>query len=133
VTPSLVPSLHRARRAVRLLAVALAVVAVSLLSLPTSAPAATGHASKAQLASAKKSVDDSGVPGIAWYVDSTTHHVVVTADSTVTDREIARVTQAAGANADTLRIVRTTGVFRPLLAAGDGSTAAATAARSAST
>src|SRR5689334_6100872 len=103
----------------RAIPVAVAVVAASLLSLPTAAPAATGPASKAQLASAKQSVDDSGVRGIAWYVDSSTHHVVVTADSTVTDSELARVKKSAGSNADTLRIVRTTGTFRPLLAAGD--------------
>ena len=57
--------------------------------------------------------------GIAWYTDEATGKVVVTADSTVSKAELAKVTKAAGANADALTIKRSAGTFTTLLAAGD--------------
>jgi streptogrisin B len=56
------------------------------------------------------------VRGIAWYVDAAADRVVVTADSTVSKSEVAKLKAAGGA---AVRVERTTGVFRPLLGAGD--------------
>jgi streptogrisin B len=63
-------------------------------------------------------VERSGVAGIAWYTDSGADRIVVTADSTVSNAEIAMLKQGAGANAGALRVVRTAGVYTPLLSAG---------------
>jgi streptogrisin B len=119
VTTRTVPLLHSARRAARLTAVAVAVVALSVLTLPSAAPAATGRVTGDRLAAASHAVAKSGVRGIAWYVDAATDRVVVTADSTVSAGEMASIKKSAGARADALRIERTSGVFRSTLAAGD--------------
>lgn len=57
--------------------------------------------------------------GTAWNIDPATKSLVVTADSTVSQAEIAKIKKAAGSNADALRIERTPGVFSKLLAGGD--------------
>jgi len=101
----------------RLLAAAVGAVAVGALVLPTGTAAASAPHSAAQLSAIAGSVQRSGVPGIAWYVDAAAGRVVVTADSSVSGAELARVTQAAGGTAVTIR--RASGVFTPLLAAGD--------------
>ena len=49
-------------------------------------------------------MDQSGVGGIAWYVDRAADRVVVTADSTVSAAEVATIKQSAGANAGAIRI-----------------------------
>ena len=103
--------------AVQLFALVIALAATSALILPTAAPAATRHVSAGQLSAASRAVAQSGVQGIAWYVDSAAHHVVVTADSSVSSAEVATITRAAGAGA--LRIERAQGAFRPLVSAGD--------------
>jgi streptogrisin B len=100
-------------------AVALAVVAMSVLTLPSAAPAATRQVSGGRLAAASHAVAQSGVGGIAWYVDDATDRVVVTVDSTVSQGEVTSIRKAAGNSADALRIEHASGVFRPLLAAGD--------------
>ncbi|MGW9032463.1 S1 family peptidase, partial [Streptomyces sp. NPDC055722] len=72
-----------------------------------------------QLARVRDAVAHAAVDGTAWYVDQASGRVVVTADSTVSAAEIARIEKAAGADADALTIERAPGVFRPLLSAGD--------------
>ena len=104
----------------RLAAAVVGVVAVLALVLPTAAPAATqAPAGKGRLSAAGAAVERSGVRGVAWYVDAANDRVVVTADSTVSPGEVDAIERAAGSAASALRVERTTGVFRPLLAAGD--------------
>jgi streptogrisin B len=100
---------------VKLLAVLVGLAAAAAFLQPPSA-VASRQTSDDQLAAAKHAVGKSGVRGIAWYVDKAAGRVVVTADSTVSKSEVAKV-RAAGGSA--VRIERTAGVFRPLLAAGD--------------
>ena len=119
MTTQTVPVLPSARRAARLVAVAIAVVAMSVLTLPSAAPAATRQAGGDRLAAASHAVAQSGVRGIAWYVDAATDRVVVTVDSTVSSSDVATIKRVAGDRADVLRIEHASGVFRPLLSAGD--------------
>ncbi|MFE1903113.1 S1 family peptidase [Streptomyces gardneri] len=104
----------------RLLALVAGIAAVTAVGLPgAQAAPAPGPAGTAQLARADAAVDAAGVGGTAWYVDRASGRVVVTADSTVTDAGIAKIRAAAGADAGALRVQRTSGVFTPLLGAGD--------------
>jgi len=102
-----------------LLAVAIALAATWVLILSGAAPAATGHVSKGQLSTARHAVEQSGVRGIAWYVDGAADRVVVTADRTVSAAEVATIKKSAGASAGAIRIKHVRGAFRPLLSAGD--------------
>ncbi|MGW7290571.1 S1 family peptidase [Streptomyces sp. NPDC054847] len=90
-------------------------------AVPSAATAAPipGPAGVAQLARADAAVLAAGVEGTAWYVDRTLGRVVVTADSTVSDTEIASIRSAAAADAGAITVKRTPGVFKPLLGAGD--------------
>lgn len=106
-------------RAARLLAVTIGVVATGVFALPGSAVASPQGFSASQLFAANGAIERSGVAGIAWHVDATANRVVITADSSVSPAELAQVRQAAGRNAGALRIERSTGVFTPLLSAGD--------------
>lgn len=106
-------------RTLRLLAVVLGLVASAALVQSPAATATAGQSGHDRLAAANQAVRQSGVRGIAWYVDEAAGRVVVTADSTVSSADVAALEKAAGADAATLRIQRTTGVFRPLLSAGD--------------
>ena len=113
------PSLRSAQVA-RLGAAVVGLVAVLALVVPAAAPAAVkGQAGKGRLSTASTAVERSGVRGVAWYVDATSDKVVVTADSSVSPREVDAIRREAGTAASALRVERTTGVFRPLLAAGD--------------
>jgi streptogrisin B len=107
------------RRLGRLLAAAVGVVAVGALVLPTSTAASPQQYSAGQLSAVARSVERSGVPGIAWYVDAAAGRVVVTADSSVSSAEIATLRRAAGRSAGALGITHTAGVFTPLLSGGD--------------
>jgi streptogrisin B len=98
--------------------VAVVTVAVGLFASPTVAAASQQYSATA-LAAVSNAVDRSGVEGIAWYTDAASGRVVVTADSSVSGAQIAMLRQAAGANAGALRINRASGVFSPLLSAGD--------------
>ena len=105
---------------IRLLAVAAAVVAGTALGLPGAQAAPTpGPASAQALARADAAVLKADVGGTAWHVDKASGRVVVTADSTVSEAGIAKIRQAAGADAGALRFERAPGVFKPLLGAGD--------------
>jgi streptogrisin B len=108
-----------ARRA-RLIAVASGLVAVSALAVPAAnaePPAPTYSA--AQLSDASDAVLAADVAGTAWHVDKATNTLVVTADSTVSQAEIAEITQEAGQNAGAIRIERTPGKISKLLSGGD--------------
>jgi streptogrisin B len=112
------------RRAVGLLAAAVGLVATSALAVQSAAAVPADHAafqhfSIGQLSAARHAVQRSGVDGIAWYVDTVSDRVVVTADRTVSADEIAAVKQTARSSAGAIRIEHASGVFRPLLSGGD--------------
>jgi streptogrisin B len=113
------PARRPVTRAAQLLAVAIALAAPWVLILSGAAPAATGHVSRGQLSAARHAVEQSGVRGIAWYVDGASDRVVVTADRTVSAAEVATIKETAGANAGAIWIKHARGAFRPLLSAGD--------------
>jgi streptogrisin B len=102
----------------RLLVAAVGTVTFSLFALPTGASAAPQY-SAGVLATVNNGVEQSGVEGISWYTDAAAGRVVVTADSSVSSAELATLKRAAGTHAGALRINRTSGVFTPLLSAGD--------------
>ena len=102
-----------------MLAVAIGLVATLALLQPPVVSAAPPPFSHDRLAAASHALKQSGVRGIAWYVDDTADRVVVTVDSTVSTADLAALDRSAGANAAALQIKHTVGVFRPLLAAGN--------------
>ncbi|MET8296935.1 S1 family peptidase [Streptomyces sp. NPDC005180] len=105
----------------RLLAVATGLAAVAAIAAPTAAgatPADTGF-SPARLAAAGASVLRADVAGTAWRTDPATGTLVVTADSTVTQADLARIRREAGPDAAALRIERTPGKISKLLSGGD--------------
>ncbi|QNE73445.1 trypsin-like serine protease [Streptomyces finlayi] len=103
----------------RLIAVATALLASAALAAPTSSAATTdGRATTAQLAVASDAVRGADVAGTAWYTDQATGRIVLTADSTVSAAEIAKIKKAAGDRAASLEIKRTPGTFNKLIAGG---------------
>jgi streptogrisin B len=113
------PARRPVTRAAQLLAVAIALAATWVLILSGAAPAATRHVSLGQLSTARHAVEQSGVRGIAWYVDGAADRVVVTADRTVSAAEVATIKKSVGVDAGAIRIKHVRGVFRPLLSGGD--------------
>ncbi|MFF3290354.1 S1 family peptidase [Streptomyces sp. NPDC003023] len=107
-------------RGARLIAVASALVAASALAVPSAVaePADSARATTAQLAQASGAVLGADVPGTAWYTDAKSGKLVVTADSTVSAAEIAKIKKAAGDRAGALEIKRTPGTFNKLIAGG---------------
>ncbi|MGW2487102.1 S1 family peptidase [Streptomyces sp. NPDC001606] len=106
-------------RRTRLVAVATGFLAAAAFAAPT-ANASDAHTfSATQLTKVSDSVRQADVPGTAWAVDSTTHRVVVTVDSTVSQAEIAKIKRQAGAGADALTIKHTPGTFNKLISGGD--------------
>jgi len=103
----------------RLLAVAIGLVAILALLQPPSVSAAPRHFSHDRLTAASLALKQSGVRGIAWYVDEVAGRVVVSVDSTVSTADVAALDSSAGANAAALQIKHAAGVFRPLLSAGN--------------
>ncbi|MGW0466197.1 S1 family peptidase [Streptomyces sp. NPDC003027] len=104
----------------RWFAVAAALAATTAVALPAAqAATAPAPAGATQLARADAAVLKADVGGTAWYVDRAAGRVVVTADATVSDAEIAKIRQTAGPDAGALTIERTPGVFKPLLGPGD--------------
>ncbi|MBT2477084.1 S1 family peptidase [Streptomyces sp. ISL-94] len=105
-----------------MLAVATGLAAIAALAAPAVANADAqdgGGFSAARLASAGASVLRADVAGTAWHTDAATGTVVVTADSTVSDADLARIKREAGADAGALRIERTPGKLTKLLSGGD--------------
>ncbi|MEU1025959.1 S1 family peptidase [Streptomyces sp. NPDC005900] len=107
-------------RRTRLLATATALLAAGALSVPA-ASAQDGMAtfSASQLEQAGDAVLGADVAGTAWGIDPKTKQVVVTADSTVSKAEIAKLKAAAGSNAGALKIERTPGKFQKYISGGD--------------
>ncbi|MEI5010285.1 S1 family peptidase [Streptomyces sp. NPDC087659] len=111
---------HGVARRTRLLAVTTGLVAAAALAVPTAAAdEAPVTFSASQLSAASDSVLTADVAGTAWHVDKATNTLVVTADSTVSKAEIAKIKREAGANAGALRIERTPGTFSKLISGGD--------------
>ncbi|MFE4593442.1 S1 family peptidase [Streptomyces laurentii] len=106
-------------RTVRLLAVAAGLAAAAAVAVPVASATPTGTFSAEQLDAVDDAVLGADVAGTAWRVDPATKTVVVTADSTVSQSDIAKIKQKAGANASALRIERTPGVFNKLISGGD--------------
>ncbi|MFE0646085.1 S1 family peptidase [Streptomyces sp. NPDC058877] len=95
------------------------VAAAATLGAPTASADATRTFSAPQLSAADEAVLAADVAGTAWHVDTATGRVVVTADSTVSPAEIAKIKHRAGSNAGALRFERTPGVFNKLISGGD--------------
>ncbi|MCA6095078.1 S1 family peptidase [Streptomyces sp. SCA3-4] len=100
-------------------AVVSGLVTVSALAATTAHADPAAAPSAAQLSAASAAVESADVAGTAWSVDRATGTVVVTADATVSDDALARIRREAGPVADAIRVERTPGTFRPLLAGGD--------------
>ncbi|HEX2417167.1 MAG TPA: S1 family peptidase [Micromonosporaceae bacterium] len=109
----------RVARTAQLLAATAGFIAASAFALPTAVAAPSQDYSAQQLSSVDAAVLQSGVEGIAWYVDGASDRVVVTADSTVSGAEVATIKQSAGSDAGAILIKRTAGVFTRLLSGGD--------------
>lgn len=121
-------------RRTRLIAVSTGLVAAAAIAIPSAnASEAPTTFSSAELKSVSGSVLEADVPGTAWAVDSKTNRVVVTVDSTVSEAEIAKIKQEAGADADALQIKRTPGQFTKLIQGGDAIYASSWRCSSAST
>ncbi|MEU8527865.1 MULTISPECIES: S1 family peptidase [Streptomyces] len=109
-----------ATRRTRLLAVTTGLVAAAaVLAVPTANADSAGTFSASQLSAAGDAVLKADVPGTAWHVDQATGALVVTADSTVSKAEIAKIKREAGTNAGAIRVERTPGKFTKLISGGD--------------
>ncbi|MEW2300997.1 S1 family peptidase [Streptomyces sp. NPDC006655] len=106
-------------RRTRLIAVGTGFLAAAAFAVPTASASDVHTFSATQLKAVNSSVLKADVPGTAWSVDSKTGRVVVTADSTVSSAEIARIKRQAGANSGALTIKRTPGTFKKLISGGD--------------
>ncbi|EGX57048.1 secreted serine protease [Streptomyces zinciresistens K42] len=107
-------------RRTRLIAVSSGLVAAAAFAIPNATAAETPAAfSATQLKGVSSSVLKADVPGTAWVVDSKTNRVTVTADSTVSQAEIAKIKKQAGADAGALTIKRTAGKFSKFIQGGD--------------
>ncbi|MFC0601586.1 S1 family peptidase [Streptomyces palmae] len=106
----------------KMIAAAASVVAVAAVALPATANASDSSAKTFSVAEAKaasSAVLKADVGGTAWYTDAKTNTLVVTADSTVSQAEIAKIKKAAGDSADAIEIKRTPGKFNKLISGGD--------------
>ncbi|WP_329115035.1 S1 family peptidase [Streptomyces sp. NBC_01465] len=109
-----------ARRA-RLIAVTSGLAAAVALTVPNANASADQNRtfSTNQLSAVSEAVKGADVAGTAWYTDPATKKVVVTADSTVSQAEIAQIKQEAGSNSGAIRVERTPGTFKKLISGGD--------------
>ncbi|MET9428478.1 MULTISPECIES: S1 family peptidase [unclassified Streptomyces] len=107
-------------RGLRLTAVASALLAAAALATPSAAAdsAPAPRATTAQLAAASDAVLGADVPGTAWYTDSASGKLVLTADSTVSAAELAKIKKALGNKSEALEVKRTPGTFNKLIAGG---------------
>ncbi|MFF1477996.1 S1 family peptidase [Streptomyces sp. NPDC058301] len=94
-------------------------LAAGALAVPTASATPAQVFSATQLSAASSAVLGADVAGTAWNVDPATHTLVVTADSTVSKADIAKIKRQAGANASAIRVERTAGKFNKLLSGGD--------------
>ncbi|MBT2399636.1 S1 family peptidase [Streptomyces sp. ISL-100] len=107
-----------ARRS-RLIAVTAGLVAAAALTVPSASADTASTYSANQLTSASDAVLEADVAGTAWHIDKAKNTLVVTADSTVSAAEIAKIKREAGTNAGAIRVERTPGKFSKLLSGGD--------------
>ncbi|MFH9074450.1 S1 family peptidase [Streptomyces alboflavus] len=103
----------------RTVAIATGLVAAAALAVPAASADEARTYSAADLTAASDAVLEADVAGTAWNVDPKTKQVVVTADSTVSKAEIAKLKQAAGDKAGALKIERTPGKFQKYISGGD--------------
>ncbi|MEV0849008.1 S1 family peptidase [Streptomyces sp. NPDC049954] len=106
-------------RRTRLIAVATGLVAAAGLAIPAAQAGQETTYSTAQLTSASDAVLAADIGGTAWNIDPKTKKLQVTVDSTVSQAEIQKIKDAAGANAGALTIERTPGTFSKLISGGD--------------
>ncbi|MER6462502.1 S1 family peptidase [Streptomyces sp. NPDC001288] len=106
-------------RRTRLIAVGTGFLAAAAFAVPTASASTVHTFSTSELKAVNSSVLKADVPGTAWAVDSKTNRVVVTADSTVSAAEIAKIKNQAGADAGAITIKRTPGTFKKLITGGD--------------
>ncbi|MBQ0850127.1 S1 family peptidase [Streptomyces sp. NPDC057621] len=106
-------------RRTRLIAVSTGLVAAAAFTVPAANANDASTFSTTQLKSANSAVLKADVPGTAWATDAKTGKVLVTVDSTVSKAEIAKIKQAAGANAGALEIKSTPGKINKLIKGGD--------------
>ncbi|MFE9609170.1 S1 family peptidase [Streptomyces sp. NPDC006012] len=106
-------------RRTRLIALASGFVAAAAFAAPTANASDVQTFSASQLTSASDAVLKADIPGTAWAVDSKNNNVVVTVDSTVSQAEIAKIKEQAGATAGALTIKHTPGTFKKLISGGD--------------
>lgn len=106
-------------RRTRLIALASGFVAAAAFAAPTASASDVQTFSTNQLTKASDSVLKADIAGTAWAVDPKTNRVVVTVDSTVSQAEIAKIKEQAGANAGALTVKRTPGKFNKLISGGD--------------
>ncbi|KOU65578.1 streptogrisin [Streptomyces sp. MMG1533] len=79
--------------------------------------------SLAELKSARSTLtQDATIPGTSWATDPTTNKVVVTADRTVSEAELAKLTKVVKGLGTTAELQRTKGEFKPFIAGGDAIT-----------
>ncbi|WP_307821992.1 S1 family peptidase [Streptomyces coffeae] len=117
---SLVSRSSRAAGRLRALALISGLAAALALTAPGTADAdQSRHFSAGDLKAASDAVLAADVSGTAWTIDTEGQSVVVQADSTVSDAEIAKIKKAAGPNGGALRIERTRGKLTRLLSGGD--------------
>ncbi|MEU1377005.1 S1 family peptidase [Streptomyces triculaminicus] len=102
----------------RIVAATSVLVAASALAA-TDARAEPAGFPAARLSSASAAVESADVAGTAWVVDPATRTVVVTADSTVSPADIARIRAQAGPDAEAIRVETVPGAFKKLIAGGD--------------
>ncbi|MEL3948770.1 MULTISPECIES: S1 family peptidase [Streptomyces] len=103
----------------RTVAIATGLVAAAALAVPAASADEARTYSASDLTAASDAVLEADVAGTAWNVDPKTKQVVVTADSTVSKAEIAKLKQAAGDKAGALKIERTPGKFQKYISGGD--------------
>ncbi|MFE1933964.1 S1 family peptidase [Streptomyces sp. NPDC059474] len=114
------PHNKQARR-IALIAATSALVAGAALAAPAAYAGSDGARtfSAAEAKSASDAVLEADVAGTAWYVDKATNKLHVTADSTVSRSEIAKIKNTAGASADAIEVKRTSGKIQKLISGGD--------------
>ncbi|MER6914268.1 S1 family peptidase [Streptomyces sp. NPDC000594] len=101
-------------------AVAASLVTVSALAAPTAVAAeSVAKPTTAQLSKTNSAVLDANIGGTSWYTDAKSGKVVVTADTTVSAAEIAKIKKQAGANAGNLQIKRVDAKINKMIAGGE--------------
>ncbi|MBU3868369.1 S1 family peptidase [Streptomyces sp. 4503] len=114
------PHNKQARR-IALIAATSALVAGAALAAPAAYAGSDGARtfSAAEAKSASDAVLKADVAGTAWYVDKATNKLHITADSTVSQSEITKIKNTAGASADAIEVKRTSGKIQKLISGGD--------------